>query len=114
MFGYVFVYGVDGFGEDTSFDAREGVYLNFDKAFARQCELNAGCTSLYEEGYGEDYYPETNHILAEAEENEDWDAYDEELAKHILTDIKEICEQINSFDEPPFGYYQLIEVEIYE
>lgn len=118
MFGYVFIYGLGCFGADTALDEIEGIYLDFDKAFARQCELNTTKRSkdidFYEDGYGENYYPETNYILAEAEKNEDWDTYREELAKHKLTDIKEICEQINSLDEPPLGYYQLVELEIYE
>ena len=118
MIGYMFVYGVDGFGADVMPAEEEGVYLNFDRAFAHQCKLNAEVDSeivFYEDGYGEDYYPETDTILAKLDEEDDIDAYNEELEKHIIKDIKGICEDINNnWDMPPFGYYKIVEVEIHE
>ena len=40
MKGYVFNYGVDGFGEDTAPAHHLGCYLNFDKALEKCKELN--------------------------------------------------------------------------
>lgn len=38
--GYVFTYGVDGFGADVAPATEEGFYTDFDKAFQRLVELN--------------------------------------------------------------------------
>lgn len=40
MTGWIFTYGVDGFGADVAPAHEEGVYLNRNKAFKRLCELN--------------------------------------------------------------------------
>jgi hypothetical protein len=40
MTGWAFTYGVDGFGQDVAPANEEGIYLSFNKAFARLCELN--------------------------------------------------------------------------
>ena len=118
MTGYVFTYGVDGFGADVAPAHEEGVYLNYDKAFQHLMELNENVITerglcFYEKGYGEDCYPKTDTVLAKLEEEEDWEGYDKELSKHILTDIKSICEQIIEYGEPPFGMYSMEEVEIH-
>ena len=118
MTGYVFTYGVDGFGADVAPAHEEGVYLDYNKAFQHLVELNESAIAecgrrFYEKGYGEDYYPETDTALAKLEEAEDWEAYEKELNKHILTNIKSICERIMEFDEPPFGMYSMEEIEIH-
>lgn len=119
MTGYVFTYGVDGFGADIAPAHEEGVYLDYNKAFQHLCELNNESHeereyTFYEPGYAEDRYPETNIILKRAEEEKDWDAYEEELNKHIITDIEKICDRILDYDVPPFGYYSMEEIEIHE
>ena len=99
MKGYVFTYGVDGFGADVAPAYEYGCYLDYNKAFRKLCDLNAQTLAdsdivFYEEGYGEDYYPDDNTILREAEEKRDWAAYEAELQKHILTDTVAICKRI--------------------
>lgn len=120
MTGYAFIVGVDGFGADTAPAYEEGIYIDYDKALAHLCELNQAAIqncpfSFYEEGYGEDYYPETNIILAKAEEEEDWNTFDAEMKKHQITDIKTICETVlpDRYDAPPIGFYMMVEVNIY-
>lgn len=118
MTGYAFIVGVDGFGEDTAPAYEEGIYTNYDEAFAHLCKLNKDAIqnssfSFYEDGYGVDYYPETNTILARAEEEEDWDTFEIEMHKHEITDINKICEIINNYVNPPIGFYTMVEVNIY-
>lgn len=40
MTGYVFTFGVDGFGADVAPAFEEGCYLNFNKAFKHLIKLN--------------------------------------------------------------------------
>jgi len=40
MTGYAFILGVDGFGADNEPAYEEGIYLDYDKAFAHLKELN--------------------------------------------------------------------------
>ena len=128
MIGYTFVYGVDGFGADVAPAYEEGVFLNYEKAFAHfktltQRQLEMTGRNFYEEGYGEDYWPledtELENLFNAIEESD----YDEELiAKfdalmdtHILHDIDIICNHIiDYYDDPPFNFYQIVEVEIIE
>ncbi len=119
MKGYVFTYGVDGFGADTAPAYEQGCYLDYNKAFRRLCELNAAILEdsdrvFYEEGYGGDYYPDDNIILRQAEEKRDWAAYDAEMKKHELTSIAAICKQIMEYEDPPLGMYSLVEIQIKE
>ena len=119
MKGYVFTFGVDGFGADVAPAYEEGCYLDYDKAFAHLCELNERAIqdcpyTFYEEGYGEDYYPEDDIALRQAEEKQDWSQYEIELNKHILTDITAICNRIIDFYTPPFNMYGMEEIEIKE
>ena len=118
MKGYVFTYGVDGFGADVAPAHEEGVYLNFDKAFAHLVELNhkqVVNSSFYERGYGVDYYPEEDEELAKADANEDWDLFEKLLEKHSLTNEIEINKQLFvNCGEPGFGYYGLEEIEVIE
>lgn len=128
MIGYTFVFGVDGFGADVAPAYEEGVFLNYEKAFAHfktltQKQLEKTGRKFYEEGYGEDYWP-----LEDTELEELWDAieksdYNEELMKkldalmdtHVLHDIDTICNFIiDYYDDPPFNFYQIVEVEIIE
>lgn len=128
MVGYTFVFGVDGFGADTAPAYEEGVFLNYEKAFAHfktltQKQLRKTERNFYEEGYGEDYWPPEDTELENL-----WDAieesnYDEELMDkfdalmdtHILHDIDMICNHIiKHYDDPPFNFYQMVEVEIIE
>ena len=94
MTGYIFVYGVDGFGEDTAPAYEEGVFLDCEKAWAHFKDLT------------ERQLKETNRKFYER-------GYEEEET-HILHDLDEICERINDYDDPPFGFYQMIEIEIIE
>lgn len=117
MKGYVFTYGVDGFGADVAPAYEEGCYLDYDKAFAHLCELNERALqdcdhTFYEKGYGEDYYPESDIALRQAELKKDWKRYDAEMDKHILTDIAAICKRILEYDEPPFHMYKMEEIEV--
>ena len=119
MKGYVFTYGVDGFGADVAPAYEYGCYLDYNKAFRKLCDLNAQTLAdsdivFYEEGYGEDYYPDDNTILREAEEKRDWAAYEAELQKHILTDTVAICKRIMVYDDPPFGMFSMVEIQIEE
>lgn len=118
MKGYVFTYGVDGFGADVAPAHEIGVYLDFEKAFAKLVELNHEAMKeedlvFYESGYGEDFYPDTDVELAEAEEKEDWDLFNKLLKKHILENEKEINKKFIN-EEPCFGMYALEEIEIIE
>jgi hypothetical protein len=116
MKGYVFTYGVDGFGADIAPAHEFGVYLDFKKAFAKLMELNhkqLKKRDFYEDGYGEDYYPEDDVELAKAEETDNWDLYDRLMRKHIITNEEEINKEfINT--EPCLGMYALDEIEIIE
>lgn len=115
--GYVFTYGVDGFGADVAPAHEEGVYLDYDKAFNHLVELNSNVKTsreFYEEGYGEDYYPEDDKVLAKLEAKEDWDGFNTELEKHKITAIRAICERIMKYDTPPFGMYSMEQIEIHE
>ena len=118
MKGYVFTYGVDGFGADVAPAHELGVYLNFEKAFAKLIELNHKAIRekgfiTYEEGYGEDHYPESDLELVEAEDNDNWDLFEKLFEKHIITDEKEINKKfINR--EPEYDMYALEEIEIIE
>ena len=120
MTGWVFTFGVDGFGADTAPAHEEGVYLNFDKAFARLCELNSkqleySNVDFYEDGYTECDYPDDDLELKAAEDAEDWDLFDELMEKHKLIKIKDICAKwcVNP-EEPPYNCYALEEIEIIE
>lgn len=117
MKGYVFTYGVDGFGADVAPAHEIGVYLDFEKAFAKLVELNHKAVKkgfiTYEEGYGQDYYPENDLELAEAENKHDWDLFEELMAKHVITDEKEINKKFINAD-PWYDMYALEEIEIIE
>lgn len=118
MKGYVFTYGVDGFGADIAPAHEVGVYLDFDKAFAKLIELNHDAikehpSNFYEKGYEIDTYPENDLELIKAEEEEDWELFDKLMNKHIISNEKKINEQfINT--EPYYGMYALEEIEIIE
>lgn len=117
MKGYVFTYGVDGFGADVAPAYEEGCYTNFSKAFAHLIELNHDniyTREFYEDGYGVDYYPNTDKELAIAEELEEWEEFDRILNKHRLTDEIEINQRFINCDEPPYGFYGMEEIEIKE
>lgn len=119
MRGWVFTFGVDGFGEDVTPAHEEGVYLNFDKAFKKLCELNSKMlnsnhSSFFEKGYGEDYYPDDDIELKQAEETENWKLFDTLLNKHRITDIEKICSIYCVNKEPSFGFYAIEEIEIFE
>jgi hypothetical protein len=116
MKGYVFTYGVDGFGADVAPAYEIGVYLDFKKAFAKLVELNhkaitEGTFVLYEKGYGEDYYPSSDLELAKADKEEDWDLFIKLMEKHTIRDEKEINKEFIN-EEPFYGMYALEEIEI--
>lgn len=119
---YTFVCGV---GEDECVAPayKKGVYLDYKKAFERQKELNIETMEsdpdhpYYEEGWGEDFCPaEYEELTDKLVEDEDWDALDELYAEHTLTvaDIETICLRINESDEPPMGFYQIVECDLYD
>lgn len=115
MTGWVFTFGVDGFGMDTAPAHEQGVYLDFDKAFAKLCELNAERIKedFFEHGYCESDYPDDDLELKEAEEKEDWELFKKLLEKHKLTKIEEICtEWCLNEETPPYNLYALEEIEI--
>ena len=117
MKGYVFTFGVDGFGADVAPAHEVGVYLDFEKAFAKLVELNHKAVKegfvIYEEGYGEDYYPKYDLELAEAEEKEDWDLFEKLLEQHIISNEEEINKAFIN-EEPYYNMYALEEIEIIE
>ena len=118
MKGYVFTYGVDGFGADVAPAHEFGVYLDFEKAFEKLVELNHDAIqnnerTFYEKGYEEDSYPDTDVELTQAENNEDWDLFDKLIAKHELSAEKEINKLFIN-DEPCYGMYALEEIKIIE
>lgn len=117
---YTFVYGVDGFGADTAPAYEEGVYLDYKKALEKQKKLNAGIMKgcpgrkFYEEGWGEDFCPnEYEELTDKLVEDENWDALEELYAEHTLTDMESICLRINEYDVPPYGFYQIVECNLY-
>lgn len=119
MKGYIFTYGVDGFGADTAPAFEEGCFLNFDKAFVHLVELNHNqiltdnSYGFYEEGYGVDFFPDNDTELLKAEEEENWELFDELMEKHKITNEIEINKKfINR--EPWYGFYALEEIEIIE
>lgn len=116
MKGYIFTYGVDGFGADVAPAHEEGCYLNFEKAFAHLMELNhteIGNHTFYELGYGEDYYPSKDKALRQAEEEENWELFDKLMSEHLVTNEIEINKKfINK--EPWYGMYAMEEIEIIE
>lgn len=120
MKGYVFIYGVDGFGEDIAPAHEEGVYLDYDKAFNHLCELNKECLinfpqKFYEDGYSEVEYPYTDLVMHKAYEEEDWDTFDKELKKHEIIGIENICRYIIKEGEfVPYHFYSMEEIEIHE
>ena len=120
MKGYTFVYGLGYFGGNISPAYEEGIYLNKEKAWEHFKELTKQAIVdnpdevFYENGYGEDYYPDDNKELKEAEQKEDWDLFNKLMKKHILTDLDDICEEIYNYEEPPCDFYQLVEVNIIE
>lgn len=119
MKGYVFVYGVDGFGMDTAPAHEEGCYTNFEKAFAHLVELNHKIISsddftMYEDGYGEDYFPHYDKELSKAEKDEDWDLFDKLMEKHIITDEIEINKEFINCEFPYLNMYAIEEIEIIE
>lgn len=97
MVGFTFVYGVDGFGADVAPAYEEGFYLDFNKAFKKQMELNK---NIFEEEGEFEYYTYNR------------DTKEEEY--HIIEELDETCKKINTYDEPPIGWYQLVKVEIIE
>ena len=116
MIGYAFVYGVDGFGADTAPALEEGVYLNFDEAFKHLVKLNHkaiknGHRCFYENGYGEDFWPEDDEELKRAEENEDWNLVGTLLSKHTIQDEIEINKKFINTD-PFYEMYAIQEVKI--
>lgn len=121
MKGYVFVYGIDGFGADTAPAHEIGVYLDFDKAFKKLVELNhkeiqdymARGGRFYEDGYAEDEYPSSDWEAVRAEEKEDWDLLDAIMEKHTITDEIEINKLFIN-EEPYYGMYAIEEIEIIE
>lgn len=116
MKGYIFTYGVDGFGADVAPANEEGCYLNFEKAFAHLVELNhteINNHTFYESGYGVDYYPSKDKALRQAEEEENWELFDELMNKHLITNEIEINKQFIN-EEPWYGLYAIEEIEIIE
>ena len=114
--GYVFNYGVDGFGEDVAPAHEFGVYLDFNKAFQKLVELNHNQIKerkFYEDGYGVDYFPNTDKELTKAEEEEDWDLFEEILNKHTITDEIEINKKFFVNNDPYFNFYSIEEIEIF-
>ena len=112
--GYVFVCGCpDGYKELAT---DEGVYMNYESAFQHLIELNEplGLDFIYEEGYGEDYYPDDDLVCAELEEAEDFKSLAKEIESHRLTDISAICKRIMEMDTIPYGAYAIEEIEIHE
>lgn len=121
MKGYVFTYGVDGFGADTAPAHEIGVYLDFDKAFEKLIELNhkeiqdniANGRAFYEDGYGEGFHPDNDWEAIKAEKEGDWELFDAIIEKHIITDEIEINKLfINA--EPCYNMYAIEEIEIIE
>lgn len=116
MKGYVFTYGVDGFGADVAPANEEGCYLNFEKAFAHLVELNhteIDSRTFYESGYGEDYYPSKDKELCQAEEEENWELFEILMDGHMITDEIEINKTFINV-EPQYGMYAIEEIEIIE
>ena len=115
--GWVFTYGVDGFGADTAPAYEEGCYLDFDKAFKHLIELNHEAIfdndyyGFYEEGYGIDFYPSSDKELTYAEETENWELYDKLIKSHRIYNEREINKQFINTD-PQFDMYALEEIEI--
>ena len=112
MEGWIFTFGVDGFGADAAPAYEEGVYLNFEKAFKKLCELNSKVKrpSFFEECYRDDDDIE----LSQAEKAEDWKLYDTLLNKRFITNIEKICSACCVNKEPPLGLYAIEKIEIFE
>lgn len=112
MSGWVFTYSVDGL-----LAYEEGVYLDFDKAFERLCELNSEKLEglmFYEKGYGIGYHPKEDKEMEKAKKDEDWELYNKLAEKHTYTDIKRFCKENCLTGEPGFGYYAIEEIDIHK
>ena len=120
MKGYVFILGVDGFGEDTCPATEEGCYLNYNKAFQHLVELTKKCLAdhpdfyCYEEGYGEDYFPDEDTELSAAYDADNWDLFDRLMQKHILKDAEAIAKNLLKYETPLIGFYTIKEIDIIE
>lgn len=96
-YGYTFVYGVDGFGMDTAPAYEEGVYLDFNKAWAHFINLTA---RMLEAHHGEFISWRWNKDLN----------IEEDIT---LTKASEVAKYLwENYDDPPFEWYLLVEVEI--
>lgn len=96
-YGYTFVYGVDGFGADVAPAYEEGIYLDFNKAWAHFIELTARALKAHDGKF----------------ETWDWSKDPEFGEELILTKASEVAKYLwKNYTEPPFGWYLLVEVEI--
>lgn len=87
MKGYIFTYGVDGFGADIAPAYEEGCYLDFDKAFNHLIELN-----------------HKEYVKRNSEASEyNWKEF-------ILNEQEFNYNQI--YNDPYFGMYSIEEIEI--
>lgn len=97
MVGFTFVYGVDGFGADVAPAYEEGFYLDFNKAFKKQMDLNK---DIFEEEGGFEYCI--------------YDKPTDEVECYTIKKLDEACIRLNTYNEPPIGWYQLVKIEIIE
>ena len=92
MTGYTFVYGVDGFGADVDPAYEEGIYLDYNKAYNHLKEL-------------------TTQIIENEIQDEIIYIDDHEYKRN---EIEAICQALTFNATPPFNFYAIIKVDIYE
>lgn len=89
MKGYTFGFRMRGFGVVINPAYGEGVYLNYDKAFAHLVELNAAQLTVFESPVLDD------------DDNQ-------------ITDPEKVSRYIVEKDDPPIGFYSIVEIEVHE
>ena len=90
MKGYTFGFRMRGSGLVISPAYEEGIYLNYDKAFARLVELNAAQLTVF----GSPILDDDDNPITDPEE----------LSRYIVEEE----------EDPPISFYSIVEIEIHE
>ena len=108
MIGYVFTFGVDGFGMDTSPAFEEGCYLNFNKAFKHLIKLNhKAYLQLRKEAFKGNGNTDIKQLKKDFLENGD------EIHAYALEDEKTFNKKLGvEACEPWYDMYALEEIKI--
>ena len=104
MTGYIFTFGVDGFGMDTAPAIEEGCYLNFNEAFKHLMKLNheeyLKIRKEAFEGHGNIEIEQLKKDLGDS------------LHAYALEDEKTFNEKMGLDTEPYYDMYAIEEIKI--